>query len=565
MSERKRVIRPGEMLAMDVGHLHQGPEAFFWLCGGGVTPNERRDSVAIVHVRDALDHHASSWDDNYEAILARVRAAMSGQDAADAHRAAHEYDEDYQPMGAVPPSAVVLCIDSPGGVVSGLNETVYALQHLRAKTKVPLVAFVNELAASAAYALACACDAIYCPPTAIVGSVGVISTMISQARKNDADGYDVALLTSGKCKADGHAHAPLTDGAKSREQARVDKLAAGFFAIASKARKIPVATVGSFQAAIYLGPDAARRGLVDEVISFDDTILALQPNDASLGPKADGNETDRRANDATRNKVLDATRHGASHSTNTGDSAMLKIKALIAKTLAAIGAEKDPEKIAALYADLSAYKKTEKHIEHHSTEEGEPDESDPNKPDPNKDEDKDKDEDEDEEEACNPEDEEEAKSALALIEASTGMTGSKALGAARSLFNLAKDTSARVAQLEQSRLADTKSSLIVSAKGQYLTKSEAAWLASQPLATVEGFVEMRRKSGVIVHTDESTILKPKAAQPGSEAALPESVVKMIDQAVACCTTGDPRAFRAALVAAHTKAQVEQANGQNGRY
>ena len=57
----------------------------------------------------------------------------------------------------------------------------------------------------------------------------------------------------------------------------------------------------------------------------------------------------------------------------------------------------------------------------------------------------------------------------------------------------------------------------------------------------------------------------KAAQPGSEAALPESVVKMIDQAVACCTTGDPRAFRAALVAAHTKAQVEQANGPNGRY
>jgi hypothetical protein len=53
--------------------------------------------------------------------------------------------------------------------------------------------------------------------------------------------------------------------------------------------------------------------------------------------------------------------------------ANLQIAAAIARTEKAIKAEKDPEKLAALYANLSAYKKTKTHIEKHETEEGDPD------------------------------------------------------------------------------------------------------------------------------------------------------------------------------------------------
>ena len=588
-----RFIRPGEMLAMDPGHIRAGAEGMFWLFGGGATPNERHGQVAVVHVRDALDHHASSYDDNYESILKRVEAAMSGADAVEAHDREHRHDEDYQPLEASPPSAVVLCIDSPGGVVSGLNECVYALRRLRAKTGVRLVAYVNELAASAAYAVACGCEAIYCPPSAIVGSIGVISTMISQARKNEKDGYDVALLTSGKCKADGHVHAPQTDAMKAREQGRVDQLAASFFKIASKARGLPVATVEGFQAEIYLGHDAERRGLVDEVLSFDDALLALQPKAESIGgPVADGNEIDRRAAairpaarlDATH-KSLDTSRHPASNNGTYGEIQMLKLAALIKRTKASIASEEDPEKIAKLAADLAAYKKVEKHIEHHTTEEGEPDEADPNKPDPDKgDEDEEDEDEEDEKKACNEEkvppmkkgeeedeDEDEAKkaaaSALSLIEASTGRKGPAALGAAMAMFAQLEQTRADVAKLKASALTAERDALLKRA-ARYVPKHLVSALKTQKLAAIRAFVSEAEKGQPMVATDEGDLIKPQASQPGTEASLPKETLAMIDQAVNCSGEGvDKKALRAALVSAnlesHTK-QLTAALGSAGR-
>ena len=584
--QHRRYVRAGEALALDPGHIHAGPEGMFWLCGGSAMPSERTGAVAVVHVRDALDHHATSWDDNYESILARVTAAMSGQDAAETHKREHQYDEGYQPVEASPPSAVVLCIDSPGGVVSGLNETVFALQRLRKSTGVRLVAYVNELAASAAYALACACEKIYCPPSAIVGSVGVISTMISQDRKNKADGYDVALLTSGACKADGHVHAPQTSGAMSREQARVDKLAAAFFKLASEARKIPVATVQSFQAAIYLGPDAARRKLVDEVCSFDETLLSLQPEaDAVTGQSAKGNETDRRASrvatDAQRaaSKSLDRARHTSPTSCKQhGVSAMVKIKALITRTLAAIATTTDPDKLAGLYADLSAYKKTEKHIEHHTTEEGEPDEADPNKPDPDGGED---DEEDDEEAAAakkkaeeaaaaegGEEDDEEAKAALALVRRATGRKGNAAIGAATAMFAQLEATRADVRTLKARAEATDRAALVARAE-RYAPKRLVAPIASGPLATLRAFVEEAEKGAPMLATSEGDLIRPKAPAPGTEESLTSDVLAMIDTAVASCGLADTKAFRAQLVAAHLKAHTDRINaaasGAQGRY
>jgi hypothetical protein len=384
---------------------------------------------------------------------------------------------------------------------------------------------------------------------------------------------------------------------KAREQARVDKLAAGFFKIASKARKLPVAAVEAFQAAIFLGPDAERRKLVDEVCSLEDAILALQPASApGEGPSADGNETDRRANsaptapgtrDATRQrsaKVLDASRHRASGSTREPprEADMIKIKALIARTEAAVAAEKDPKKLARLRADLEAYKKTEKHIEHHTTEEGEPDEADPNKPKPDDGDDEgdedekkaaasDEDEkkaaasDEDEEEACNEEDEK--KAAVALVRRATGRKGAAAVGAATAMFAQLEAMRADVAKLKADATAAERKALVARAE-KYAPKRLVAPIASGPLATLRAFVEEAEKGAPMLATSEGDLLRPKAAQPGTEAALPEETIQQIDAAVEACGLADPKAFRASLVAAHLKAHNERIgaamNGAQGR-
>ena len=222
----------------------------------------------------------------------------------------------------------------------------------------------------------------------------------------------------------------------------------------------------------------------------------------------------------------------------------IQLDALIKKTEAALLKERDPSKLASLGASLASYKKTKKTMEE-MEESDDPDcDDDEDKDDaeekksakpPMDDEDEDEKDDEKKSEEDDDEEEEEeskkASAALRLIEAATGMKGRKALGAAQSLFSTAKDTAADVRQLKKDQVAGKKSALISSATGKFITKKEASWCAGQKLSVVEGFIEMRQSAGVIVHTDDTTLVKPKASKPGTEESLPKEVLEIIDQAV----------------------------------
>jgi ClpP class serine protease len=563
---KERHVKPGEMLAMDPSRLHRGPAGdFFWMLGSSTTPNVRKGDIIEVTIRGELEHHAADafGGESYEGILARVESAMKGEACGD------EEGDDGDVAQASPPSAVLLCIDSPGGVVAGLNECVASLQKMKAQYKIPLYVYVNEMAASAAYAIACAADEIYCPPSAIVGSIGVISTMVSQARKNEKDGYDVRLLTSGARKADGHLHAPISDAALKVEMQRVNKLALAFFKIASKARGVSVDTIQSYEAGIFLGPEAVQRGLADGVLSYEDFLLGASQETPAL--KAGGNQTDRRVTKPKSEAVM-----------------AVALAALIKKTEAAIAKAKDPEKLSALYADLAAYKKTKKHVEHTETEEGadgdeegdddgdEKDDGDDKDSDKSEkfpakdkggeddDEDEEEDEEEEEEESSAESEEKDAKAALSLIRSMTGMRGKKALGGARALFQTAINGAKDIAAMKKSNASREKKDLIASARGKYITRLDADWLGTQPLAVVKGFVETRRKQGVIVNTDDTTLVKPKHVEPGTEESLPTDTIEMIDAAVAGWA-GNKETYRAELVkahlAAHKKTIATATNGQ----
>ncbi len=148
-----RQVRAGEPLAIDPSFLRQsagsGPQAFFWLFAPPIQETEYRDDgLAIVHVRGPLEHHDDPCSDSYDAIVARTEEAFACEEA----------------------KAVVLRIDSPGGVVSGLSSAVDRLRQCAKASGKRFVAYVDEMAASAAYALSCSCDEIILPKSAIVGS-----------------------------------------------------------------------------------------------------------------------------------------------------------------------------------------------------------------------------------------------------------------------------------------------------------------------------------------------------------------------------------------------------------
>lgn len=101
------------------------------------------------------------------------------------------------------PKAVAISVNSPGG--SPVQSALIArrLRQLSDEKKIPVVAFVEDVAASGGYWLACAGDDIYAEGGSIVGSIGVVSAgfgfprfleLIRVERRVHASGARKAML-----------------------------------------------------------------------------------------------------------------------------------------------------------------------------------------------------------------------------------------------------------------------------------------------------------------------------------------------------------------------------------
>src|SRR5690606_33365251 len=108
-------------------------------------------------------------------------------------------------------SAIVLRIDSPGGLASGLFDFTDRIFEAR-QTK-PIVAVVDDIAYSAAYAIAAAAEKIYVSRTSGVGSVGVVGYHVDRSEADAAEGLKVTAVYAGAHKIDFSPHFPLTEAA----------------------------------------------------------------------------------------------------------------------------------------------------------------------------------------------------------------------------------------------------------------------------------------------------------------------------------------------------------------
>jgi signal peptide peptidase SppA len=97
--------------------------------------------------------------------------------------------------------AVALSINSPGG--SPVQSALIAkrIRAMAIEKKLPVVAFVEDAAASGGYWLACAADEIYADANSIVGSIGVVSSGFGFADLMRRFGVRRRLYTSGDRKA----------------------------------------------------------------------------------------------------------------------------------------------------------------------------------------------------------------------------------------------------------------------------------------------------------------------------------------------------------------------------
>ncbi|MEN3930395.1 S49 family peptidase [Microvirga sp. W0021] len=97
--------------------------------------------------------------------------------------------------------AVAIIINSPGGAPAQAHLIYQRIKSLAAEKELPVFIFVEDVAASGGYMIACAGDEIYADPTSIVGSIGVVSAGFGFDRFIEKHGIDRRVHTSGKSKA----------------------------------------------------------------------------------------------------------------------------------------------------------------------------------------------------------------------------------------------------------------------------------------------------------------------------------------------------------------------------
>lgn len=532
---RIRTIHTGEAMAIDAKAIHAGQGAFFSFWASPDTQNERvgvNKDITVVHIRGSIDHHPDGGD-SYDAIRERVRGAIAGTDCEDEEEGS-------------PPKAVVLRIDSPGGAVSGLNETVYAIRKMSAQAGIPIIAYADEMAGSAAYALACAAEEIYLPASGIVGSVGVISMIPDTTVADKKAGLRITTLVSGARKGDGHPHVATTDAAIAAEQKRIDKLAKQFYRLVQTARGLSPETLQGYEAGVFLGYEAVKAGLADGLMSWDDVVSALSDDASQPTPT-------KNTNPSSAKPLVSSSKVKREEATT-----MLKLTNLIKQTKAAIASEKDVKKLSALTAQLASFKDTlsalspsskmTHKIEHKEvkTSDGDDDGGDDEDKDDDSEEDEaseaaegnetdrsdkpetdEEDEDEEDEESeeseamSDEESEEEAAAAKPLRAALKGVTDKKARAALQGQLAsvLAKASKfdkmgARLAQLEKDTKARQKAAMIDGALAKRrITPGEAKQLASKSLVFTKNFLSMRPKA--IVHSTQEDLALPKGGAKGS--------------------------------------------------
>lgn len=113
--------------------------------------------------------------------------------------------------------AVALVINSPGGAPAQCSIISSAIQKLSEEKDIPVYAFIEDVAASGGYWLACTAREIYAQETSIVGSIGVISSGFGF--ENLIKKYDVErrIHTSGRDKS-------FLDPFKPEKASDVDRL-----------------------------------------------------------------------------------------------------------------------------------------------------------------------------------------------------------------------------------------------------------------------------------------------------------------------------------------------------
>lgn len=227
-------------------------------------------TVAVVPLKGVITPQMSLMSllmgggDGLNAFMSRMQQAMADPDV----------------------KAVVMNVDSPGGLVDGVPEAAAQLRSMRAQK--PLVAVANTQAASAAYWLASQAHEVIVTPSGEVGSVGVYSLHEDVSAALEQAGIKPTLVSAGKFKVEGNPYEPLGQEAFDAAKQAVDDFYALFTADVAGGRgqeldPQQVTDGTAFSGGRMLTANrAVKAGIADRVATLGETIGRLQSGRARV-------------------------------------------------------------------------------------------------------------------------------------------------------------------------------------------------------------------------------------------------------------------------------------------
>jgi signal peptide peptidase SppA len=172
--------------------------------------------------------------------------------------------------------AVAIVINSPGGSPVQSHLIFQRIRSLAEEHKKKVFVFVEDVAASGGYMIACAGDEIFADPSSIAGSIGVVSASFGFHKLINKIGIERRVYTAGEKKVMLDPFQPENAEDVKRLKAAQKEIHAMFISLVKERRgkklKVPDKTL--FSGEFWTGGESVKLGLVDGIGDLRATLRA---------------------------------------------------------------------------------------------------------------------------------------------------------------------------------------------------------------------------------------------------------------------------------------------------
>src|SRR6476646_9656525 len=179
-------------------------------------------------------------------------------------------------IGAVTPlrPGMTLAVNSPGGSPVQSRQIYLRIRQLAAEKKLPVLVFVEDVAASGGYMIACAGDEIFCDPSSILGSIGVVGGSFGFQDLIKKIGVERRLYTAGEHKATLDPFLPENPDDVARLKVIQREIHATFIALVKQSRgaRLKGSDDFLFSGEYWAGDTSVTLGLADAIGDLRSTL-----------------------------------------------------------------------------------------------------------------------------------------------------------------------------------------------------------------------------------------------------------------------------------------------------